>query len=84
MPPGGDPAFLIFSIKGKERNTSNRRFAKKTLLLQKYLYDRVFALLFFFLLDQKETKNQERLIARPRTRSAHRAWVVTVLAALAI
>ena len=35
-------------------------------------------------LDQKEPKSQERLIARPRTRSAPRTWVMIFLAALAI
>jgi len=34
------------------------------------------------LLEQKEPKIQERLIAQPRTRSAHRAWVVTLQLAL--
>ncbi|MEX8549372.1 MAG: hypothetical protein V5804_17355 [Mucilaginibacter sp.] len=31
----------------------------------------------FFSLDGKEPKDQERLIARPRTRSALPAWVQT-------
>jgi len=38
----------------------------------------------FFLLDQKERKNQERLIARPRTRSALPAWAMILLTALAV
>jgi len=35
-------------------------------------------------LDEKETKNQERLIARTRTRSAPRTWAHTLIAALTI
>jgi len=35
-------------------------------------------------LDQKERKNQERLIARPRTRSALPAWTMILLTALAV
>jgi len=37
-------------------------------------------LCFFFFLDEKETKNQERLIARPRTRSAPRTYAHILIA----
>jgi len=46
-------------------------------------FNRVFALSLFFFLDEKEPKNQERLIARPRTRSAPRSWAMILPAALA-
>jgi len=79
MPPGGDPAFLIFGSfdQAKERTRKTSWHASTQTF-------RVFALLTFFLLDQKEPKSQERLIARPRTRSAPRTWAMILLVALAI
>jgi len=79
MPLGGDPKCLIFGSfdQAKERTRKTSWHASTQTF-------RVFALLTFFLLDQKEPKSQERLIARPRTRSAPRTWAMALLAALAI
>ncbi len=80
MPRGADPNCLIFGPfdQAKERTRENKAARHNT----NFLIGSSPSYLFFFL-DEKEPKNQERLIALPRTRSALRTWAMTLLAALA-
>jgi len=80
MPPGGDPKCLIFG----SFDQAKKRKEKNAVRLKIQNFNRAFALCFFFFLDEKEPKNQERLIARPRTRSAQRTWAMILPATLAI